>query len=435
MIVECGHCGAPLDVREGRRYTKCTYCKKTSEARQLRTIEPQTPPGWRPPPVWTPPAHVPANSHVPLRLNPAPIVAPFIIMGVVIALTVSGLVAGVAMKGVSTSKKAGTPAYPGGPNRVAPSVFEKVSMKSTPEKLQQITGVAMDAQHSMRVPLAHPNWDAITFRWDPDHLDHVKDFYLNGASTNSTTEARKTLKTLIGRRFEKDGFQWEGCGLNADPKGSYIGSNVTIEVHGKETVENPFWRQQSEALWKLTRHAALGVGDPPTKSESRDFLGVGYPLGDLAKFDFDADIDSADAAVKKVFPGGVRFLFIDLDYRVALDHPLYGAMEIGWQNKKAAKVANISIRPPPGTNGKWPNQIALESCVEGEFGKPSRVSTGDHLGGSRDVSWKPAGGGEVRVYEHMLVITMRDNPFSKPMPKDVWLKAVSALDRCGKKAE
>jgi len=39
------------------------------------------------------------------------------------------------------------------------------------------------------------------------------------------------------------------------------------------------------------------------------------------------------------------------------------------------------------------------------------------------------------VYEHMLVITMRESPFSKPMPKDVWLKVISAMDRCGKKAE
>jgi hypothetical protein len=329
----------------------------------------------------------------------------------------------------------GSAAYPGGPNRVDPSVFAKVSMKSTPEKLQEVTGVAMNAQHSMRVPLAHPNWEAITFRWDPDHLDHVKDFYLNGVSNNPTIEPRKALKMLIGRRFDKDGFQWEGAGLNADAKGDYLGSHLTIDMHGQEASENPFWRQQSETMWKLVRHAALGVGEPPKKSELRDYLGYGYPLGDLAKVDLDSDIDNADAAIKAVFPGGVRRLMIDLDYKVAIDHPLYGDMDLGWKNKKGAKLADVSIRPPTGTNNKWPNQSALEACVEGALGKPTRVSEGSHLAGSRDTTWRPAAGGEVRVYDHLLVITLRDSPFSKPMTKDVWLKVVSALEACGKKAE
>lgn len=437
MIVECGHCGAPLDVKEGRRYTKCTYCKKTSEARQLRTIEPQTPPGWRPPPVWTPPQHVPANSHVPLRFNPTPVVAPLVVAGIILSLGFGGAMIAVlrASNPSSLTKKSpGSPAWPGGPKRIDPKVLEKVSMKSTPEKLQDITGVAMDAQHSMRVPLAHPHWEAVTFRWDPDHLDHVKDFYLNGVTDSPMPEVRKTLKSLVGRRWDKDGFQWEGCGLNVGAKGDHIGTHVTIDTHGKEDAENPYWRQQAETMWKLTRHAALDVGEPPKKSELRDYLGGGYSLGDLAKLDIDADIDKADAAIKKVFPGGVRNLFIDLDYKVSLEHPWYGDMEIGWKNKKGAKVADVSIRPPVGTNGKWPNMSGIEACVEREFGKPQRVNEGSHLAGDRDVTWNPPAGGEVRVYSHMLVITLRDSPFSKPMPKDVWLRVVGALDKCGKSA-
>ncbi len=420
MIVECGHCGAPLDVKEGRRYTKCTYCKKTSEARALRTIEPQTPPGWRPPPVWTPPSHVPANSHVPLQFNATPVIAPLVVAAIVLSIGLAGVVMAVSKRApsaLSNSKSPGSPAYPGGPKRIDPAALEKVSMKSTPEKLQEITGVAMDAQHSMRVPLAHPHWEAVTFRWDPDHLDHVQEFYLNGVSDSPMPEARKTLKSLVGRRWEKDSFQWEGCGLNADSKGDYLGSHVTIEQHGKEDAENPYWRQQSETMWKLARHAALGVGDPPKKSELRDYLGGGYPLGDLAKLDVDADIDKADAAIKKVFPGGVRNLFIDLDYKVSLEHPWYSDMEIAWKNKKGARVAEVSFRPPVGTNNKWPNMGSLESCVQGVLGKPERVNEGDHLAGNRDVTWRPGAGGEVRVYEHMMVIRLRDSPFSKPMPK------------------
>jgi len=435
MIVECGHCGAPLDVKEGRRYTKCIYCKKTSEARQLRTIEQQTPAGWRPPPVWTPPAHVPANSAVPLRIHNSPNVGPIIGLAVMLSLAGAGAAVFFATsRPAKFGKGAGSPVFPGGPNRVDPAILEKVSMKSTPEKLQTITGVAMDAQHSMRVPLAHPHWEAVTFRWDPDHLEHVKDFYLNGVTENPMPEVRKTLKALVGRRWEKDGFQWEGCGLNVDDKGGHLGTHVMIEQHGKEASENPFWREQSETMWKLARHAALGVGDAPKKNELRDYIGGGYPFGELAKIDLDADIDAADGAVKKVFPGGVRNLFIDLNYKVAIEHPLYSHVEIGWKNKKGSKVAELEVRPSVGTNNKWPNQKALDACVEGAFGKPFRVTEGDHLGGSRDTIWRPASGGEIRVYEHMIMVTVRDSPFSKPMPKDIWLQAIAALDKCGKKA-
>src|SRR5687767_2344174 len=102
MIVECGHCGAPLDVREGQRYTRCVYCKKTSEQRALRTIQPQTPPHWRPPAVWTPPLHVPADSAVPLRYanrssNAAVIIA-------ILVFTIGGMAAVGAIAAASRRK-------------------------------------------------------------------------------------------------------------------------------------------------------------------------------------------------------------------------------------------------------------------------------------------------------------------------------------------
>lgn len=432
MIVECGHCGAPLDVKEGRQYTKCTYCKKTSERRNLKTIQQQTPAGWRPPSVWTPPAHVPANSNVPLQYAAAATVAPVIMTFVL--LGVGGAVAAGVAVSVAARKKGGPGILPDGKSRVATSVLAKITLEETPEKLAKLTGVAMDAQHSMRVPISHPNWEAVTFRWDPDHLDHVKDFYFN-ANDSPSVEGRKTLKSLLGRRWEKDGFQWEGVGLNMSDKGDHLGANVTIDQHGKEKAENPLWKKQTETVWKLARHAVLGAGDAPTKKELRDYVGLGYSMADLAKVDVDADIDLADETVKKVFPGAVRNLFIDLNYKVAIDHPWYSHVEIGWANKKGAKVKELEIRPPLGTNNKWPSQKALDDCMTATFGKPDRVYQGEHLGGSKDTTWKPAAGGSIRVYEHMVVVALRDNPFAKPMPKDVWLKAVAAFDQCGKSAQ
>ncbi len=431
MIVECGHCGAPLDVREGRRYTRCGYCKKTSEQRMLRTIEPQTPPNWRPPAVWTPPAHVPANSAVPLRHAATAAVAP-----IIIAIVVFAIGGAVAVGAIASASRRKAPIFgpgAGGVARKEPAALAKVTLAESPEELQKLTGVPMDAHFSMRVPLAHPNWEAVTFRWDKDHLEHVKDFYFNATSSPSG-EARKKLKALLDRRWGKDGFNWEGCGLYVSEKGDHVGSHVTIEQHGKEQKENPRWQKQVEAMWSLARYGVLGVGDKPSKQALRDHLGLGYALADLTKLDTEADIDKAEQAATSVYPGAIRNLSIDLEYKVALDHPYYGEMTIAWKNKKNAKVAEVELWPPPAADNKWSNQTAIDACVTAAFGKPSRVSEGDHLGGSRDTTWTPAAGGSIRVYHHLIVISLRDNPFSKPMPKDVFLKTVTALEQCGKTA-
>jgi hypothetical protein len=62
MIIECGHCGAPLDVKANEKASKCAYCGTSNQVRTQRTIAFETPAGWRPPPQWTPPPHFAANS-------------------------------------------------------------------------------------------------------------------------------------------------------------------------------------------------------------------------------------------------------------------------------------------------------------------------------------------------------------------------------------
>jgi LSD1 subclass zinc finger protein len=61
MLVECSHCGAPLDVSAGKRFVKCAYCSRKNEMAQTRTIQQVTPPKWQPPQVWTPPPQMHAQ--------------------------------------------------------------------------------------------------------------------------------------------------------------------------------------------------------------------------------------------------------------------------------------------------------------------------------------------------------------------------------------
>jgi hypothetical protein len=57
MILECSNCGAPLDVKEGVRRTRCHYCGQTTEAEKLGKVAEKTPEDWVPPQNWTPPEH------------------------------------------------------------------------------------------------------------------------------------------------------------------------------------------------------------------------------------------------------------------------------------------------------------------------------------------------------------------------------------------
>lgn len=72
VIVECSHCGAPLDVERGSAFARCSYCGKTNKVKSAKTLMAESPVAWKPPPVWQPPPHVPARSAAPLPYRPQP---------------------------------------------------------------------------------------------------------------------------------------------------------------------------------------------------------------------------------------------------------------------------------------------------------------------------------------------------------------------------
>lgn len=60
MLIECKNCGAPLDIKEGKRTVKCAYCRSTNAVQQTRMLAQVTPPRWSAPKVWMPPPNVAA---------------------------------------------------------------------------------------------------------------------------------------------------------------------------------------------------------------------------------------------------------------------------------------------------------------------------------------------------------------------------------------
>jgi len=94
MLIECKHCGAPLDVKPAKRTAKCNYCGSTSVIGEVRTVASSTPAEWKPPREWTPPAHVAADSSKPLRFRAEYWIHQ--IAGLLITLAVAGVMATVA---------------------------------------------------------------------------------------------------------------------------------------------------------------------------------------------------------------------------------------------------------------------------------------------------------------------------------------------------
>ncbi|MCA9624430.1 MAG: hypothetical protein KC731_35650 [Myxococcales bacterium] len=60
MVVECSHCGAPLDIEQGKSVYKCNYCGTKNAPQSMRVVAPVTPQTWTPPKVWSAPAHTAA---------------------------------------------------------------------------------------------------------------------------------------------------------------------------------------------------------------------------------------------------------------------------------------------------------------------------------------------------------------------------------------
>jgi hypothetical protein len=112
MVIECAHCGAPLDVKQHDQFVKCAYCAMSNQVRASRTVSFETPPGWRPPAQWLPPPHVAADSakiltyHAVKGVRTAASIVTIVVVSIVIAagLGAVGVVVAVMRQTSSTTR-------------------------------------------------------------------------------------------------------------------------------------------------------------------------------------------------------------------------------------------------------------------------------------------------------------------------------------------
>ncbi len=430
MLIECAHCGAPLDVRQGVHLARCRYCGTSSAVTAMRTIAPHTPPDYRPPRAWTPPAHVPADSAVTLQYQGGGSAAGLIVGLVLLA---GGLIAlAVLFLTRSPVRHGGAPgAEAEGGHTVAE--LAPLTMRESKAELAKRFGVSAKDEY-LRVPLKGSPFSAVTFEFGDD-TSHVRQFYFNYSGVlQGHAQMRKKLEARLPARWSaNDSWRWEDVSLYLPSDGGVFHVHVETKHDGQSA--NPSWRIQAETLWSVVKVTVLGLDGQIDEKAVRDYLGGGAPLTELPKILFEVDVDSSRAAVAAVFPGVTVSQSSDMRFTVALDHPYLEQAQLTWPNKKGGKLTEILLRPRAGNDFAAGQQDTLIECMRTAFGIKGSTYESDYLKKQKDVSFALPQGGHVRIYYHLVTIAFRDYPWAGPMKKDTWDKLAPVLDACGRPAK
>ncbi len=423
MILECGHCGAPLDVREGASITTCKYCGKANDRQRMRTIAAETPRDFRPPPKWIPPPQFPAPSNVPLdyHRNQGSAATKYIVVSLVLGIGVTivgAVVASQAVRGKST--KAGGSLFSSG---ATPAMLAALNLNQTPAAIAKaLSGRLSDK--SVYVPLSDPRFEYVSFSWDEKNLDHPSNFYF-GSRNGVVADARmeQILTSRLHAGLEKGSWNWFGAsGLHVQEKSASIGGHVRMTVSGKGTdIENPRWKDKLGALWKVALEAAFAIPASISPADAFELLGKGHPLSKLASIDASTTVETAPDTMKRLFPGSAVSTFISLDVDVSIEHPLFKHADMAWKNEKGGQLQSVHFRPKT----HWPSRrAAFVECATGKLGKPDARET-DYVNKKINYEFHS---GQVRllVPENMVYVV----GYGKGVLGPDWVKIVGAVNDC-----
>ncbi|MDC0746409.1 hypothetical protein [Polyangium mundeleinium] len=423
MILECRHCGAPLDVKPEAALTKCRYCDTTSERRLLRTVSAETPRDFRPPSQWTPPPQFPAPSNQALAYHEVTLRANTRANWIVLLVGVSFAAALVPVLLLTLGPTKGGSSKKGGivggvlPGKT-PQELAAVRIDQSRENLAKaLSGSPMGSM--LVVSVSHPRYQSISFMYDDKEPAFPQSFTL--VQRSGATPDPKGIEALGSRLhggLVNGSWNWAGLvSVNTDAKTGLVSASVLGARVGGTSAQA---KVQLVAVWKLVLHAVFGAGSGPTVEEAR-WIGAPHPFAALETIDLTTTVDKAAATLTQKFPGASLSTFIDLSVTVSVDHPLLRNAELSYPNEKGGTLRTAAMR---GTKAFPERREALVACLEGKLGK-AKVEDRDYLAKKRDYEfalgkmWLRIGENEARV--HWL-------PGRLSAPD--WKRIVGALSAC-----
>lgn len=406
VLLQCAHCGAPLDVREGSAIVKCGYCGFKTQRTRLVMLAHQTPPGFAPPQVWRPPPHVAAASNVELKYAPRAATSVGCVAAGVVALALIGPAIGV----FATIQKKGGGVF-GGPKL---EVVAGKEIAGSPTALsKRLGGGRVDAK-SLYVKLSDPRFDQLYFLWNEGELTHpyyVGSIMSTGKAVPSGTCDR--LEAMLGE-FRSKSWSLGDAYVSCDPAGSV--SVYTTFSGSKPQDESDAWKEKVALLYRLEMDAVLDREPTVTRKELREVIGAGFAVADLAKVDVDVDIDGARAMLRKAL-GGTAVTSDGHRYEIMLADSLLPRVSFSWDNQKGGRLSSIGF----STSGWQPlekAQAKVAGCLKKTLGEPV-VDESDHV--KKKVNY--------RFKEYAVYLSDSNLSLSRPS-KAVWTALVKGLDGC-----
>ncbi len=389
MILECGHCGAPFEVKEDSTLVRCVYCRVTTERTRVRTLHPKKPADFAPPIRWTPPAHVPADSNVTLAYRAESSSAGWLVAAVVIA--VLGAVVGLVV-----AKQGGKAGFSG----VATKELAKVRLVKGPATIGAKLGANV-SETSIYVRLDDPRYEALSMSWDKGHPEAPRSFNFGvkkGSGVDPAAIARLS-KHLRGGLDKNRSWSWEGVSLHMNADGHFNGS---VRIERSAGKDNPHWQEQIDALFRVVITDVLGVkGVAISDDELRLLLAFGYPLDDIGKFDPQTPVDLAEDAVLAKFPGAQQVSGSGVEMAVPVDHPWVLSFRFEWRNQKGSVLESVRANPTGGYDALGPRVGELARCFTKTFGAP-KVTDTDYLKKKKSYSFTLPGGANIYLADTSL---------------------------------
>ena len=404
MLVECGHCGAPLDVERKKRRTKCRYCGTTNERARLRAIAEETPKDFAPPKVWTPPKTAAADSTKPLPYKD-PTNNPVFVWGLAVVITAAAV--GIPM--LVESKMWHT----------KPAALEHASpIGARKDVAKRLGGKALETE--VDVELNSERYESLSIRY-PNATDTVPSSLTLEVRHGQKADpaARDVLSSrLNGGLDEHDGWDWGGVRLSTGKEGLY----ATVENESDPALRE----RRILAMWSLLMGAAFDPALAPAPEEMRQVLGGGYPVVGLAKILPTTTVDRAKATVLETFPGaisegGKR----QMRLVIPLDHPFFRSVEMEWFVMAGGTLSTAYFK----AKAAFPaGRDAFARCVARELGAP-RESIRDPIEGTKDYTFVP-GNSWIEVTSGISMHAMGLHGVPDTVDSDVWQKLVRAVDGC-----